>query len=286
MQTFVSILLLATLVLGFGEALAYDRAIEGSDNVKNKLYPRQKRFELSAPNGGMILNQSYVETLLLNAGFVYHLSEEWGFGLDVSLASNSDKAERYCIENFYNDPGKQLASPCGGREALDDLGDRDGADGRLANYGPAYVPIREIQNIFTLNAVWVPVYGKQLVLLSSTSYFDLFFELGGALVTSQYYEKQEILRNGNASRGTFKSDGTQPEPPIGAEPDEADSYDVDGRPEPISQSNIALNVGIGQKFHFGDKFHLKMYLRNLTLLGTPSTFENLFVLFGGFGMRF
>ena len=266
--------------------MAYKRAIEGKNNVKNKNYPKKKRFELSVPNVGMVLNQSYIETFVLNVGFVYYFSEEWGFGLDYTTASNSDKGERSCIENFYNDPSNQLADPCGDVSNLEELGDRSSTPPRNANYGPAYVPIREISSIITLNVTWVPVYGKQLIFFNNTNFFDLYFEFGGSLVSSTYYSQQEILRNGNASRGTFNEDGTQPNPPIGAEPNEFGSYGIEGRPDPIGESHVALNFGIGQKFHFLKRFHAKLYLRNMTLLGTENTFENLFALFGGFGARF
>ena len=261
-RAFVSAVSMVVLLMT-DPCIGYERAIEGNNNVKNKIYPRKKRFELAIPNGGLILNQSYVDTFLISGGFVYHFSEEWGFGADFSLASNSDKPERFCIENFYNDPNKELSSPCGDVSALDELG-----EGRKANYGPAYVPVREIQNIISLSAVWTPVYGKQLVFMSATSYFDLYFEIGGAFVSSLYYDKQETLRNGNPSRGAFNDDGDPSDgQPIGAQPDEIGSYGIDGRPDPEAQSNIALNFGIGQKFHFGRRFHLKVFLRNMTLLG-------------------
>lgn len=274
------------------EAYAYRRAIEGKDNVKKKLYKRRKKFELSAPNVGIILNQSYINSMLLNGGFVYHMSSEWAFGLDVSMSFNSDKPERTCIESFYNDPNEQLSAPCPGPDGdtseMDSLGDRGaGPDFRQANYGPAYVPIREITNIIIANAVWTPVYGKQLILLSATSYFDFYFEFGGGVTMSQFYPQQKTLFNGYPSRGEFNKDGTFPDSgQIGAEPEETDSYGIDGRPVPESQTHLTVNLGVGQKFHFGKRFHLKMYLRNFTLLATEDTFQNLFALYTGVGLRF
>jgi hypothetical protein len=158
------------------------------------------------------------------------------------------------------------------------------------------VPIREIGNIIVANAVWNPVYGKQLIFLSATSYFDLFFEFGLGIATSTFYPKQAQLRNGKTSRGTFPEEeiitadpdvdpNTRDDVP-GASVDQTDSYGMDGRPDPESQTNELLNLGIGQKFHFAKKFHFRMDLRNLTLVGTPSGFENLFILFAGAGMRF
>lgn len=261
---------------------AYRKAVEGKENVKDKLYPKKKKFELNIPNAGLVLNQSYVNTFLIGGGFTYFRTEEWGFGLDFTLASNSDKPERECIETFYNDPLDEIGEPCGGSDVI---------AGTSGNYGPAYVPIREIQNIIAVNLAWNPVYGKQLIFLSATSYFDLFVDMGLGLVSSRYYPKEEILRNGSKSRGQFNEDGSNPGPAgdpahIGADVNEDYAYGSSGRPDPENQTNVAAIFSVGPKFHFADRFHIKLFLRNITLLGTPTGFENIFALYGGAGMRF
>ena len=73
---------------------------------------------------------------------------------------------------------------------------------------------------------------------------------------------------------------------IGATADEDFAYGVAGRPDPISGQHVALNLGIGQKFHFGGRFHIKVALRSTTLLGTEQGIESLFALYGGAGIRF
>lgn len=261
-------------------AKAYRKSTEGKDVVKRKLYPKRKKIELSVPNAGMILNQSYINTMMVNVGINYFFSETWGIGFDYSMAMNEDKDERECIENFYNDPNERVTEACGGPGGLDE--DGTGA----ANFGPAYVPIREIQNIMTVNALWNPIYGKALMLLSNTIYFDLYFELGLGLVNSEYYPKQEILANGNKSRGQFNPDGSQPTPPLGAGGGEVDSYGEAGRPAVETQSNVLVNLAIGQKFHFKDRFHIKVFLRNHILVGTePNGFDTLLAMYVGAGMR-
>lgn len=259
----------------------YQKSTEGQEVVLNKIYSKRNKLELSG-GVGFILNQSYIETTLLGAGLSYYFSEEWGASFDFAMASNNDKPERGCIENFYNDPDEEVGAPCGGPDLLSGT--------KNANYGPAYVPIREISNILTANVVWNPVYGKQLVLLSTTSYFDLFVEGGLSLVGSKFYAKQTTLNNGNPSRGDFQIDpntgATLPNQKIGAAVTEEDSYGLAGRPLPEDQSNIAINLGVGQKFHFAKRFQLKMYLRNMTILGTEAGFENLFALYLGLGVRF
>ena len=47
-----------------------------------------------------------------------------------------------------------------------------------------------------------------------------------------------------------------------------------------------INLGLGQKFHFMKRFHIKAELRNYTLLATPTGFDNFFTLWGGIGVRF
>lgn len=263
----------------------YKKATEGKDVVKNKLYPKDGRVEISGPNAGLILNQSYINTILVGGGLNYWFSEIWGVGFDFNLGMNSDKSERECIENFYNDPEGKIGAACGGPDDMKDVA--------KASYGPAYVPIREINNIITLNALWAPIYGKQLVFLSTTSYFDLYFEFGGGLVMSQYSPKKDILNNGNVSR-PYRYDEKDNEPvdrdgkkiKAGASAAETDSYGVDGRPEPEANSNVLINVTVGQKFHFGGLMHVKLYLRDMLIVGTQTGFENLLSLHVGVGARF
>ena len=56
------------------------------------------------------------------------------------------------------------------------------------------------------NYVWNPVYGKQLLFLSATSYFDLFFELGGGVMMSDFYPERNVLNNGNEPRAPYYTD--------------------------------------------------------------------------------
>lgn len=272
------------------QAADYKKATEGKEVVMGKLYPKNERLELSLPEVGIIMNQSYVNTLLIGGGATYFTSENFGFGISASIGSNSDKAERTCIESFYYDPSNEVGVSCGDASLLE--GADQNNDG-FPRYGPAYVPIREMQQIIIANVVWAPVYGKQLFMKSSTSYFDLFVELGLGFATSKYYAKRELLANGKVPRGTYIDPAANdPEAAaenngkIGALPNETDSYGTLGRPVVQNKGNPLLNLGIGQKFHFGKLFHMKVYIRNMTLVGTDQGFENLLALYGGVGIRF
>lgn len=251
------------------------RSDNNKDVVKRKLFTKRKKIELNGPNVGVILNQSYLDTFLIHGGVNYYFSEVWGVGVEGAFAMNSDKFARECVETFVNDPDSEVGDECG-PNAVDGSG--------RANYGPAYVPVREIENIIAVNAVWNPVYGKQLLFRSATNYFDLFFTFGGGLAFSKFYPKKTTLNNGKSSRGAIAED----EDPlsVGAEPDETDSYGTAGRPEPESQSNVLINIGIGQKYHFWKRFNIKAELRNYTLVGTDAGFDNFFTVWGGFGVRF
>ena len=282
---FTSVLVGLLSMVAFDKGLAYQRAIEGSDNVKRKIYSRKGKLEIDAPDVGIILNQAYIRTFLIGGGIVYHSSEEWGFGVDFSLADNTDKSERTCIENFFRDPGFQLDAACSedGSTTLLENVLNEYPDSK-ANYGPAYVPIRELQNLIFANAIWTPIYGKQLIFMAATSYFDLYFEFGGGIVNSLFYPKQTILKNGKAARGVDEKDATESQ--AGADLEEGYAYGVEGRPDPESQVNPAINIGIGQKFHFANRVHLRASLRNTTILGTESGFDFLFSLKFGLGFRF
>ena len=265
------------------EGASYRRkASEGNEVVKGKIYFKKKKYEISVPIG-IILNQSYIQTSFLSLGGAYFPKEPWGFGIDLILANNQDKAERECIEHFYNDVNSEfpLSAPCGPPHLLQD--DPQG----YSNYGPAYVPIREIGTVLIANFIWSPVYGKQLLFMKATSYFDLVLEFGLGLVSSTYYPKQEKLRNGKISRGEFNPDGSNPDNSIGYYPNsnEPVSYGMEGRPDPENELSPVLNLAVGQKFHFTKKIHLSVYLKNLTILGSSTGFENLFLLAAGIGVR-
>ncbi|RYZ48212.1 MAG: hypothetical protein EOP07_26070, partial [Proteobacteria bacterium] len=94
-------------------AADYKKATEGKEVVMGKLYPKSERFELSLPDVGIIMNQSYVNTMLLGGSATYFTSENLGFSLSAAVGNNSDKAERTCIENFYYDPSNEVGVACG-----------------------------------------------------------------------------------------------------------------------------------------------------------------------------
>ncbi|MBC7658640.1 MAG: outer membrane beta-barrel domain-containing protein [Chitinophagaceae bacterium] len=274
-------------------AADYKKSTEGKEVVMGKLYPKSERWELALPELGIIMNQSYVNTTLLGGGLTYWMNENLGFSFSGSIAQNSDKAERTCIESFYFDPSNEVGVACGGPGLLTNADTTQPQPDGFPKYGPAYVPIREIQQIMMFNVVYAPVYGKQLFMKSSTSYFDLFLELGVGFATSKFYPKRDVLENGNTPRGTYIDPNTNDaataaanNAKIGATADQTDSYGIGGRPKPLSQGNPLLNLGIGQKFHFGKVFDVKVYVRNMTLLGTDQGFDNLLVLHVGLGMRF
>ncbi|SMF66673.1 outer membrane beta-barrel domain-containing protein [Pseudobacteriovorax antillogorgiicola] len=274
----------------------YRKATEGRDVVKKKIYPKRKKIEISVPSLGIIMNQSYLNTVLVGGGVTYFMSETWGVGLDLTLGINEDRSERTCIENFFYDPQDEVGPACAlvdGDAGLIQNADEDGNN--FPRFGPAYVPIREINNLIMANLVWTPVYGKQLVFLNNTSYFDLFVELGAGIASSTFYEKRDVLANGKVPRGLFTPDNTENQEQneqatiannqIGATISETDSYGSNGRPDPLSQNHIMFNLGIGQKFHFGGSFHLKIFIRNQLLLGTSQGFDNLLSIMGGAGIR-
>jgi outer membrane beta-barrel protein len=261
----------------------YRKATEGEDVIKNKMYPKSGRVELNGLNVGKILNQSYIDTYVLNGGVNYFWSETWGLGVEMTYAINQDRPERECIENFYNDPDYEIGPECGSSENISNTN----GNNTTGNYGPAYVNIREYNYLFSGHGIWNPIYGKEIFFLSGVVNFDVFVTMGGGLAMSTFYPLDTKLKNGKESRGTFPPDGTAGERP-GTEPDEEGGpyYGKEGRPDPQKQTNIFLEGGVGQKVHFGKKFHAKAELRNHLVLGTPGGFDMFFTLWGGVGMRF
>lgn len=270
-------------------AHAYERVTDSNEVVLNKLFPKKEKVELDF-KAGVVLNASYIQTFLATGGLTYFFSEEWGITGEASVALNADKPERKAIEQFYNDPNDSLAEEAGDYDTIKSSGDPD------ANWGPAYVPIRELQYIFTLNAAWNPIYGKQIILLSATNYFDFFINFGGGFATSSFYPKKPSYNDGKNDipyRGKFcvKKDREANPPKCTLDrpnpgTDNENLIGDAGRPEAESQTNVLAHAAIGQRFHFFRRFLLTGTLENYTLLGTESGFDNFLVIMGGLGVRF
>ncbi len=263
---------------------SYRKSTEGDEVVRNKLYPKEKKIELNLPNFGYIMNQSYLSTIVTGGGVSYFFSEAWGINFDFMYAINQNKDERTCLETFINNftysvTGAECSSQNPDAQSAVESKSKNSKGKRNANYGPAYVPIRELQYVLTANATWNPVYGKQLSFLTFTNYFDLFVNFGGGLAFSNYYPMATTLKNGKATRGSQATDS-------GADASESNSYGDAGRPTPENQTNVVLNLAVGQKFHFANRFSLKAEVKNFTLLGTPQGFDNFFAIVGGLGLRF
>jgi hypothetical protein len=228
------------------------RAADGDDVVLRRLFPKSQTVELQL-GVGLLLNPTFVDTRLAEASLRYHWSENWGVGLDVAVANTSDRHERACIESFYNDPDHQASVPC----AAEDGG--AGAEAKNVNLGPAYVPIRELRGLATVSVDYTIAYGKQILLQSATSHFDLRLRLGAGAP--------------RAGVGPAESDGN------------GLLYGVDGRPKPHPETAPAVFGGVSQELHFARRFFVTPELALYLLLPPGSGVETLVVAQLGFGMR-
>jgi len=258
-----------------------DTAVETVE-IKKKMFPKAKKFELSA-DFGKILNQSYVSSYLVHLNGTYYLSETSGITAEFALSLNSDETARTCVENFYNDNGgKYVSAECATKDGQADL---ENASPNNATVGPAYPAIREIKNIISAGWVWVPVYGKQLFFMSAVSHFDVYTVLGGGVMMSDYYGEKKTASDGRAYRGPFPAEGGPGQPPgVGAE--ETSEYGKNGRPQPTATTSPMITAGIGQQFHFGKLLSAKLELRNYTLIGVPGGVDIYFAIWGGASLRF
>jgi outer membrane beta-barrel protein len=269
----------------------YQRASATDENVKNKKFPKTGNFDASVPAFGLLLGQSYIDAYIAHGAFSYFFNESWGLSLEGAWIFNSDRPERYCLEHFYNDPLNQVPIACpqpGDGNAP--LQNPDGTAVKGANVGPAYVPIRELNTLVFLSMIWNPVYGKQLAFLSKTSYFDIFTTIGLGAALSTFYPESLNLKNGKLSRGLLPDGfkGTCPST-FGVCPDDPNYNELvgaSGRPSSESQTNAMITLGIGQKFHFANRFHIKAEVRNFTLFGGPLGYEAYYALWLGAGLRF
>lgn len=273
------------LLLG-AKAHGFERITDSEEVVLNKLFTKKGKIELDGTFGA-VLNTSYTQTFILTGGASYFWSEEWGFSAEGMLAMNSDKGERYCIERFYNrtEADKMpttLECPAPGEEPAT-FTDAN----KPNNYGPAYVPIRELKYILTGNAVWNPLYGKQIILLSATNYFDFFVKIGGGLAMSDFYELRTTLAdNPNKPSRVTSKNKYNPDAPADQNPGTLNQNNIGeaGRPEPLAQTSPLLHLAVGERFHFLKRFVITGSLDNYTLFGEG--LENFFTLSGGIGVRF
>lgn len=275
---------LAWCLLPF-QALAYERITDSEEVVLNKLFTKKGKIEADG-RFGLVLNTSYTQTFLLSGGLSYFWSEEWGFSGEANLALNSDKSERNCIENFYN-KFKNKVEGLGECPAAGEPSPFNSPTTDPDNYGPAYVPIRELKYILTGNAIWNPIYGKQIILLSATNYFDFFVKFGGGIAMSDFYSLRTTLKDNDKipSRSTAKNpyiDGA----PADKNPGTLDSNNIGkaGRPDPLGETSPLLHLAVGERFHFLKRFVITGTLDNYTLFGNG--LENFFTISGGIGARF
>ncbi|MDD9950511.1 MAG: outer membrane beta-barrel domain-containing protein [Zetaproteobacteria bacterium] len=275
------------------------KATEDDDEVvRNKLYPKISKFEIGVLDLGYIFNQSFVESFIAHTNANYYFREDWGISIEAAMSMNSDKPERTCIENFYNDYEGRVSQPCAlpGQDPTIPITESYDTDGtpiayRGASGGPAYIPIRELGTMLNIAAVWTPVYGKQLLLQSNTLYLDLFFTFGAGITNSEYYPMQKELANGNVSRGRPPNQIGQvcTAPPLPGvcpeDPNFASYVGVNGRPAAQSESTPTLTMGIGQKIHFWNSMHLKTEIRSYTLVGTDAGIDPFLMAWLGIGVR-
>lgn len=264
----------------------YEKAVEGNDVVKGKLYPRAGRFQLLVPQLGTILNTSFVYTVLLGGGVTYHINEWHGINVGGFYGLSIDKDERKCLESFYFNPARAKDSTnaennlpvanqdCDPEETTDPtVGDKD-TDGRGPYHRkPAYMAIREIDMMFDVNYQWTPVYGKALWFLSAVGYLDLFTSIGGGVAMSTYYPLQTVSKSGK----DILKQGT----------DILDETGKAGRPQAIQQTTPLFSLGFGARFSFFRRLYANVEFRNFTVFGSGGTDAmNFFAIWGGSGITF
>lgn len=276
-------LVLATLGTATPPAFGqYEKAVEGNEVVKGKLYPRQGRWHVGAV-GGAILNPSFVDTMLFGGSVGYHLSDWHGFHLEGLLGRSQDRSERTCVESFFFndklaqksgapgvcDPGKEYKPNPAQLPPLDE----DTPEADVFRKKPAYMPIRQIDMIVTANYQFTPVYGKALWFLSSVGYLDFFLNAGVGFAKSTVWP----LKTTNSEGELVTDKGVTDNAETG----------VEGRPAPESTLSPVVQLGIGNRFYFARNFTVEMHFRNISIfaLGGKGQTELLnLALWGGVAM--
>lgn len=285
--SFIFIIFFASALKPVVAKAEYERAVEGDEVVKDKLYPRAGRFQLLVPQLGAILNTAFVYTALIGTGVTYHINEWHALNIGGFYGLNIDKSERKCIESFYFNPqhakdptnaekGLPVApEDCDPEQKTDPTaGEVDAKTNKKPfHLKPAYMAIREINMMFDINYQWTPVYGKALWFLSAVGYLDLFTTVGAGVAMSTYYPLQEFTRSGK----NIRVDGT----------DLLSDTGKNGRPDPLNQTTPLISLGFGARFSFFSNLYANVEFRNFTVFGSGgSDAMNFFAIWGGSGITF
>lgn len=260
---------------------AYRKAVEGNEVVKGKLYPRDGRIQINALQFGGILNQSYLTTLLIPVGLTYHFNEWHALNAEFALGISFDQSARGCVESFYYSPKNAAESsgdsnPCPPETPPQAPRTPDAGEKPAYQRKPAYVPIRQIDQLYSLNYQWTPVYGKALWFMSAVGYLDFYTTTGLGLASSTLWP----LKNTTATGARTLEEGVPAE--------NTDEWGPDGRPVPVSQMGPTLSMGIGSRMYFAKIFTFNLDFRNTTLLGDDGNggtdIMNFFTIWGGLGL--
>ena len=261
----------------------YQKAVEGNDVVKGKLYPRQGRWHVGLA-GGAILNPSFVDTMLFGASVGYHFSDWHALHIEGIMGRSTDRSERTCVESFFfNDKMAQekgnATSVCDPENVYKPDSSRDPpVDDKTENPDvfrkkPAYMPIRKIDMMVTANYQFTPVYGKALWFLSSVSYLDFFLNAGLGFAKSTVWPLKDTNSQGEKvnDKGVTNNNETG----------------IAGRPPAESTLSPLVQLGIGNRFYFAKNFTVEMHFRNISIfaLGGKGQTELLnLALWGGVAM--
>lgn len=308
--------------------VAYELATDSSETVINKNYPKKFRLEL-LPTGSLVLNQAYISTFLLGGQLSFYAAEAFGIHIEGAIGINSDLPSRGCLETFYNDVGDELGGvQCGAQylttkdiyETESPLAKQEmgkflqGKNG--VGFGPAYVPVREIDTIVALTFSWNFVYGKQLAFMTFTNYFDLYLKFGGGVAMSTYYPAQIYIKGTETSTPKkYRTDAVMKQSEVkgcadtygicvdgeNVNPNWANLIGTVGRPEPELETSPMITFAIGYRFHFWSRLQLMTEARAYLLLATNKNrgvtksieedskylqnVENYLTISGGLGFR-
>lgn len=263
-----------------------DQVGDGDEVILRRLFPKARRMEAGV-DFGYVLNPAFVETTLVQVSGRYFFSEVWGVGVSLGMAQTKDRHERACVESFYNDPDHELDAVCSSDDKSDQL-----ATATSANLGPAYAPIRELRQMFTVYGDYTLAYGKQILLLGATSHFDLRLRFGAGVSMADVYDERTTVRGHpeRSTRGTMPAEGSGAIPPgVGADERDADGhllYGIEGRDAPRRESTPHIYLGVAEELLLFRRFYVEGELATYALFGTKEGLKAFLLARLGMGVRF
>lgn len=140
--------------------------------IRPRFMSKRNRFELGAQSA-LIMNQSFIYTLMVSGMLDYHFSEMFAFEVNGQYGFKIDKEDKRLLESEFD----------------------------------ISTQILQTQYVFSGGLLWTPIYGKTQLSSGQVVYFDDFIILQAGM-TGIYYDYKQCEKSKNSSNQNQDSSPT------------------------------------------------------------------------------